>query len=332
MLGGGGWRVAFAHGSAWRFDDSHASGYDGAYCGTVIPGYCQLFNDYNVDFVLAGHSGYGFARHLAPSGDPKNDFIFSFRPGGGKGATPEIQGTSTVTKNGYAHLRVRRDAIVLSRLWYGCAVHEEGDLTPDTPDPALLQDVCPADGSPCHPSMGALMECTKVVPGMKGNVSGCDAAAAGCVDVQVPVTLRNSASCPTQLALDAADTAGAASFSYCCQPQTCAPTERPPPAPPGGCSYVYSGTDPVGLVCVVKFQVCPRDRIPAGCLRRQILPIVTDEWYPLCSQLGLVPHVSNADLLQECTPCASPGVYDPGELTRVTSDCGKPPSWWPVLP
>ena len=327
------WRVVVQHASPIEYDGQGSSGQ--AMCGAGdFAEYCQHMNEYNVDFVFDGHSNQGLRRHLQPGGGPE-DFVFSYRQspsGGNTGSGP----------HGVMHLRFSDDAIVLSRLWY--------------PPPPYVQT---------DNDIGAIYECYKYMPGAKSS-SQCRSAAAKCTDEYVELKARPFPGCGAPIICSASHDLTSMQYSAltgaadtwqivvpCCQDTNgdgvCARDDfknpASPPVPPGGDTLTFQSTEVLinGVltkkdldICNVKVQVCDRKSIPEGCLRRQVIPIVTN-YVDMTTNLPnqfLHTTSNSAALIDECTPCAlsesdgSSPVPPDTDLTQdpirsVTPACGR---------
>ena len=295
------WRILFQHGQPSEFDGwSSASDDPDRWCGTTAyRGYCDLLNLYNVDFVFTGHWGQGLRRHVS-LGAGAEDIIYSYRNiQGGHG----FSSVSNGERHGITHVRLRDDAIVLSRLWYGNVRDMQGNpitamqqINDNLPDPPFLTD---QEG---QPGIGTLYECYKYVPGVK---SGCDASR--CVRQAYTLTrwIRNDCSMPNY-DLAALDDLGWGLRVPCCN--------QPHPSDPNKC--LDGNGQEVSRQVTLNVLACDRSAIAAGCLRRQIIPIVIN-----AAEGDSIPYVTNEQLLQECTPCVR---RPDGHITGLSDKCGAP--------
>jgi len=188
--------------------------------------------------------------------------------------------------NTITHARLRDDAIVLSRIWPGSA----GEFLSDE------------QGTP---TIGGLFECYKYVPGVK---PGCNASQ--CVEREYSLTRLISESCDSDnydlgQAIDMGDLR-----VPCCK--------QIMPGDPTKC--LGSNGQPVDRTVWIKVLECDRASIPNGCLRRQLIPIV------VYRADNMPPHVTNEDLLRECTPCvkrADGYIMGLSDVSHGIEECGR---------
>jgi hypothetical protein len=189
------------------------------------------------------------------------------------------------------HLRLRSDAIVVSSIVPNGIVRPEVNAYP------------------------GLYECYKYVPGVK---EGCDASVCRTRTynleriVHPDCTVAATNLMVADQLFDYGD--NRALLVPCCR--------APDPNDHSRC--VDAGGVSVPRVVAQSIQECDRDKIAPGCLRRQMVPIVMNPGSPPVSPHRL--HVTNVQLLRECTPCEWGDAGGVEGITNYAPSCGMMPS------
>ncbi len=225
------WHLVYHHGQP-RSNDGKAENPDSPWdprgaCGTwgIYKDYCKMLNDSNIDLLFTGHSGNGLRRHLS-EGASGDDFIFSLR-----------------NTMGATHIRLRDDAVILSRVWPG----KDGQYT------------ATENGKP---GIGSLFECYKYIPGVK---AGCDTSNCEIKDYSLQRLITDS--CET-VEFDLNKVVDLKNLKIpCCN--------KVDPADPGKC--YSSANERVDRVVNIRVLSCNRAAIADGCLKRQLIPVVIDD-------------------------------------------------------
>ncbi len=312
---GAGWRFLFQHGDPWPYDSAN---YGGPYCGSLFSDYCSIANQLGADFGFAGHNDFGLRRHQ-PTNDAGRYFYYTFKTTSGTSVAHE----GDHVHPGILHVRVRPDATIVSKLWYGeaseslcgnfCTTNDPEETCPrrgsddsglacfETNPPAFLTHEGTGEDVP----VGALTDCLKLVSGIRDDCAFAVDRTKICETPEVltyDITVTDQ--CPSARVCDLHSSVRFIEDRVppipCCQPDA---------ADPLRCSDEPLNPHPT---CAVTIEQCERRNIPTGCLWRQIIPIV---------RFG---NVLQPDMLTECTPC---GVHSSeggrSAITLMLPTCGN---------
>jgi hypothetical protein len=168
------WRLAFQHGAPTVWSGPNHVGR----CGERhLHGYCDRMNDFGLDFLFLGHHDPDRLMHVGGGVmvPDHESVLYSFQTKMGGGRLDALDRVGN--REGFLHVRVRRDAMVVSRVWpgpYRDTQTSVEDLFGDTwgntapqydseKRPPFLRHPAPND----TPAIGALIECFKVVPSIR---------------------------------------------------------------------------------------------------------------------------------------------------------------------